>query len=221
MSYKFSKSSLSLLKDCPRCFWLHFNKKIKHPETIFPSLPSGMDSVLKKHFDSYREKNELPPELATLEKDSIKLFPDKKQLTIWQNNFKGIQWKDAAGNIFMGAVDDLLIKDKKIVVMDFKTRGFPKKDDTADFYQDQLDIYNFLLQKNGFETEDYAYLIFYHPLEVAQTGDVIFHKDLVKMKVDVKNAEKIFKEAVEVLDGPIPASAENCGHCRWAREACE
>ncbi|MBI2040740.1 MAG: PD-(D/E)XK nuclease family protein [DPANN group archaeon] len=219
MQYKFSKSSLSLLKDCPRCFWLHFNKKIKHPSTIFPSLPSGMDAILKKHFDSYRERGELPPELQTLEKENIKLFTDKKQLTIWQNNFKGIQWKDGHGNLFMGAVDDLLTKDRKIIVMDFKTRGFPKKDDTAALYQDQLDIYNFLLRKNGFETEDYGYLIFYHPLEVAKTGDVIFHKDLVKMKVDVKNAEKIFKQAVEVLDGPIPKSSEECGHCKWAREA--
>ncbi len=236
MQYKFSKSSLSLLKDCPRCFWLHFNKKIKHPSTIFPSLPSGMDAILKKHFDSYRERDELPPELQALEKDAtgtssaaprqaesgsgnIKLFPDKKQLSIWQNNFKGIQWKDDKGNLFMGAVDDLLTKDRKIIVMDFKTRGFPKKDDTAALYQDQLDIYNFLLRKNGFETEDYGYLIFYHPLEVARSGDVIFHKDLVKMKVDVKNAEKIFARAVEVLEGPMPKSSEDCGHCKWAREA--
>ncbi len=219
MTYKFSKSSLSLLKDCPRCFWLAFNKKVKHPDTIFPSLPSGMDIVLKKHFDSYRERDELPPELQSLEKDGVKLFPDKKQLAIWQNNFKGIQWKDAAGNLFMGAVDDLLVKDKKIIVMDFKTRGFPKKDDTAEFYQDQIDIYNFLLRKNGFETEDYGYLIFYHPLQVAGDGNVVFHRDLTKMKVNVKNAERIFKEAVEVLAGPIPPSSEDCWHCMWAREA--
>lgn len=62
MPYKFSPSSLSLLKECPICFWLQFNKGVKRPAGIFPSLPSGMDGILKKHFDSFMEKGELPPE---------------------------------------------------------------------------------------------------------------------------------------------------------------
>ena len=56
MTYKFSPSSLSLLKDCPRCFWLKFNKDIKRPDSIFPSLPSGMDKILKVHFDHFMKK---------------------------------------------------------------------------------------------------------------------------------------------------------------------
>ena len=63
MSYKLSPSSLCLMEDCPRCFWLQFNKNIRRPNGIFPSLPSGMDRVLKAHFDSFRDKNELPSEL--------------------------------------------------------------------------------------------------------------------------------------------------------------
>ena len=66
MTYKFSPSSLSLLKDCPRCFWLRFNKKINRPDSIFPSLPSGMDKILKEHFDKFMKKGELPPELSEL-----------------------------------------------------------------------------------------------------------------------------------------------------------
>jgi len=59
MPYKFSPSSLSLLKDCPRCFWLKFNKNITRPESIFPSLPSGMDKILKEHFDRFMKKGEI------------------------------------------------------------------------------------------------------------------------------------------------------------------
>jgi hypothetical protein len=47
MAYKLSPSSLSLLKECPRCFWLQFNKGIRRPSTVFPSLPGGMDRILK------------------------------------------------------------------------------------------------------------------------------------------------------------------------------
>ena len=215
MPYKFSPSSLSLLKDCPRCFWLHFNKSIKRPDSIFPSLPSGMDRILKAHFDSFRDRGELPPELKELNGD-VTLFDNAELLNAWRNNLKGIQWEDENKNIFRGAVDNILQKGKKLIVLDYKTRGYPVKEDTAGHYQDQLDIYNLLLRKNGFETENYSYLIFYHPSKVNEKGDVVFHTDIIKMEISVKNAERIFKEALETLSGEIPNSSEECSFCRWS-----
>ena len=214
MPYKFSPSSLSLLKDCPRCFWLHFKKEIKRPESIFPSLPSGMDRILKAHFDTFRDKGLLPPELKDL-KEKVKLFNDAELLNVWRNNFKGIQWTDKNGNIFRGAVDNLLQKGKKLIVLDYKTRGFPLKEDTAKHYQDQLDIYNLLLRKNKYKTENYAYLLFYHPLSINENGDVIFHTDLIKMNIKIKSAEAIFSHALKVLEGRMPKSNEECGFCKW------
>jgi len=214
MPYKFSPSSLSLLKECPRCFWLQFNKNIKRPAGIFPSLPSGMDKILKIHFDSFMEKGELPPELKEID-GNIKLFDDVELLKVWRSNFKGIQWKDKEENLFRGAVDNILVKGKRLIVLDYKTRGYPLKDDTADHYQNQMDIYNFLLRKNGYETEDYAYLLFYHPDKVTKKGDVVFNTDLVKMKIDIKNAENIFKNALKVLKGKMSKPAEDCEYCKW------
>src|SRR3989338_4034032 len=157
MSYKFSPSSLNLLKECPRCFWLAFNKGIKRPEAIFPSLPSGMDGILKTHFDNFMRKGLLPPELCKEGRcEGLKLFDDEESLKVWRNNFKGISWTDKKGNVLHGAVDNILVKGKKLIVLDYKTRGFPLKEDTADHYQHQIDIYNFLLQKNSYETENYA-----------------------------------------------------------------
>ena len=112
------------------------------------------------------------------------------------------------------ALTDLLMRfvrmSDKLVVLDYKTRGFALKDDTHEHYQDQMDIYNFLLRKNGRDTEDYAYLLFYHPKEVMQTGEVIFNTDLKKIKIDVKNAEKIFKKALKVLNSNCPKKS-----CDW------
>jgi len=214
MPYKFSPSSLSLLKECPRCFYLRFNKGIKRPDTIFPSLPSGMDKILKAHFDSFVGKEKLPPELKDMNGE-IALFDDTEVLVVWRNNFKGIQWTDEKGNLFRGAVDNILQKGKKLIVLDYKTRGYPLKEDTAKHYQDQLDIYTFLLRKNGYETEDYAYLLFYHPDKVNENGDFVFHTDLVRMGISVKNAERIFNEAVKVLEGDIPEASDNCQFCKW------
>jgi len=216
MPYKFSPSSLSLLKDCPRCFWLKFNKDIKRPEGIFPSLPSGMDKILKIHFDSFMRKGELPPELKELK--DVKLFDDEELLKVWRSNFKGIPWEDKEGNVFRGAIDNILKKGNKLIVLDYKTRGYPLKEDTHEHYQNQMDIYNLLLRKNNYKTEDYAYLLFYHPDKVNENGDVVFNTDLIKMKISIENAENIFKNALEVLKGKIPEASEECEYCRWNAE---
>ncbi len=212
MTYKLSPSSLNLMKECPRCFWLAQHKVWKRPSGIFPSLPSGMDKILKIHFDRFMEKGVLPPELC--ENDhckTFKLFNNKELLKIWRNNFRGIQYLDKKSGILLrGAVDNILVNGKKLIVMDYKTRGYPLKDDTADHYQLQLDTYNFLLRKNGYETEDYGFLLFYIPKEVLSTGEVIFDTTLVKMKINVKNAENTFKKAIKLLNDECPDKG-----CEW------
>src|SRR3989344_3312919 len=194
MVFKLSPSSLSLYQECQRCFWLDKNDKWKRPNGIFPSLPSGMDGVLKKHFDFFRNKGLLPPELKE-EKDckGMKLFDNEDLLKIWRSNFKGIRWEDEKGNTLFGAVDNILMKDNKLVVLDYKTRGFALKEDTHHHYQHQLDIYNFLLRKNGYETEDYGFLLFYIPEKVLETGEIVFEKHLIKMEANIHHAEKLFK----------------------------
>ena len=196
--------------ECPRCFWLQIVKGIKRPAAIFPSLPSGMDKILKEHFDRFMEKGELPPELKESECKDCKLFDDKEKLGVWRSNFKGVGFLDESGILLHGAVDNILVKNGKLIVLDYKTRGFPLKEDTHEHYQGQIDIYNFLLHKNGYETEDYAFLLFYHPKKVLETGEAVFNTDLKKMKVNVKNAEKIFNNALKLLNSSCPKKS-----CVW------
>lgn len=199
------------MKECPRCFWLHQHKVWKRPAGIFPSLPSGMDKVLKKHFDNFRDKGELPPELCNNNHcEDMKLFPDEELLKVWQNNLKGIEFTDKDGNILRGAVDNILIKGKKLIVLDYKTRGYALKEDTHKFYQNQLDTYNFLLRENDYETEDFGFLLFYIPKEVTETGEVIFDTTLLKIETNPKNAEKIFKDAIKLLNSDCPQDS-----CEW------
>jgi hypothetical protein len=212
MPHKLSPSALALLKDCPRCFWLECNREVSRPAGVFPSLPGGMDLLLKRHFDSYRGKG-VPPALAGL---GVRLFAGP-ELKAWQNNRKGISWSDADGNVLKGAVDDIVEKGGRLIVLDFKTRGFPRKEDTAAHYQHQLDIYTFLLRKNGWKTEDYAYLLFYHPTAIGKDQRVSFHADLVKVPVSAENAEKLFRKALRLLAGKVPPAAEDCEYCRYRK----
>ena len=213
MTYKLSPSSLNLMFECKRCFWLTQHKKWKRPAGIFPSLPSGMDRILKEHFDRFMEKGELPPELCENgDCDGLKLFDNKELLKDWRNNFRGVRWTDEEGNIFFGAIDNILVKKEKLIVLDYKTKGFPIKDidEASNYYQNQLNIYNLLLRKKGYETEDYAFLLFYVPKEVTETGEVIFDTELVKREIDVSNAENIFQKAIEILNGKCPEK-----WCEW------
>ena len=67
-------TGLNLFRECPRCFWLRYRERVHRPDTIFPSLPGGMDRILKVYFDSFRARDELPPELEG--KVEGKLLPD-------------------------------------------------------------------------------------------------------------------------------------------------
>lgn len=209
--FRLSPSSLNLMQECPRCFWLAQNNVWKRPEGIFPSLPSGMDRILKIHFDKFRERGLLPPELCNQKHcEDMKLFNDKELLKIWQNNRKGISWIDEDGNELRGAVDNILQKGNKLVVIDYKTRGYDVKEDTHEHYQLQIDVYNFLLRKNGYETEDYGFLLFYVPKEVLETGEVIFDTTLKKMEINIKNAEATWKKAIKLLNSECPENS-----CEW------
>ncbi len=213
MSFKLSPSSLNLMHECPRCFWLAQHKVWSRPASIFPSLPSGMDSILKKHFDRFCEKGLLPPELCdNKECKGCKLFDDAELLKTWRSNFKGISYTDKQGNILHGAVDNLLVKGKKIIVLDYKTRGFPLKEDTHEYYIPQMEIYNFLLRENGYQTEDYSFLLFYYPKEVLETGEVVFDTHLKKIIIDIKNAENIFNKAIKLLNSDCPKKT-----CEWCK----
>jgi len=210
---KLSPSSLNLMQECPRCFWLHINK-VKRPDTPFPSLPSGMDKVLKEHFDRFMEKGELPPEIREDDCKDCKLFDDKEKLKLWRNNLKGLEYKK--GDVLLhGAVDNILVRNNKLIVLDYKTRGFPLKEDTHEHYQTQMDLYNFLLRKNGYETEDYTYLLFYYPNTVTETGEVIFNTKLIKIKTNAKNGEKVFQKAIKIIKGDMPEKNKDCKFCKW------
>ena len=214
MVYKLSPSSLKLMEECPRCFWLNKHKVWSRPSGAFPTLPAGMDRILKIHFDRFRSKETLPPELCTNNHcTNLKLFNDEELLKVWRNNLKGIRYTDKEGNVFYGAVDNILTEGKKLIVLDYKTRGYALKEDTAGMYQIQLDAYNFLLRKNGYETEDYGFLLFYMPKEVTTTGEVIFDTELVKMKTHPSHAEKLFEKALNMLKEECP---KKC--CAWCEK---
>lgn len=213
-----SYSSISLFLECPRCFWLDKVRGIKRPPNIMPTLPSGMDEVIKKHFDRFRQSGVLPPELRG--KIEGTLVSDQELLEIWRNWRKGIRYTDPTTQaVLMGALDDCLILDDAYIPLDYKTRGYPIRENTHTYYQNQLDTYTLLLAENGYNHLSYGYLLFFHPLECTDQGEVRFHAEPVRVRTEPERARQIFLSAVDVLSKEeIPEVGPKCHHCPWAQQ---
>lgn len=213
MPYNLSYTTLKLFSDCKCCFWLQHRKNIRRPEGIFASLPLGIDRVVKQYFDKYRAEGATPKEVSTVD---AHLFPEQDKIDLWRS--KGLQWEDKDGNVVRGLIDDLLQKDDKVIVFDYKTRGMPLKAETPSYYQDQLDIYNFLFRRNGYESMDYGYLLFYIPSTMTKGGKVVFSSDVVKLELSVQRTAELVKEAVSVLNGRKPRGT--CTYCTYVEKRC-
>lgn len=200
------------MKECPRCFWLDKHNIWKRPRGIFPTLPNGIDLVLKRHFDTFREVCQLPPELVNKANCEDTQLYNKPELKIWRDNFKGLKYIDSNGNILVGAIDDLLqnIKTGKIIPLDFKTKGFDITKDTASFYQDQMDIYSFLLKENKLEVENFALLLVLVPKRISGTGTISFFDHLLRLNTNSDNGKALFEKAVSLLSCYCPEA-----RCEW------
>lgn len=214
---KVSPSGISTLLECPRCLWLEINESKKRPRGIFPSLPGGMDNVFKDYFDEYRERGELPPEIEG-KVDGV-LFPDTKKLSAWREfNFgRGGMRKEFPEYdiVVAGAIDELLVaSDGKYIPFDFKTRGYPTKEDTHEHYRMQLDLYALLFKENGMEPADYGYLLFFWP-EHYSMGMANFKTELITLDVSPSRARSTLKKVQDIVKGPIPEAHERCEYCMY------
>lgn len=214
---KISPSGISYLLECPRCLWLQVNEDLKRPRGAYPSLPDGMDNVFKNYFDEYRKRGELPPEIDG--KVEGELFRDEKKLRQWQEfNFGrgGISAEFPEYNMVVnGAIDELLVSpDGKYIPFDFKTRGYPTKEDTHEHYRHQLDLYALLFQKNGYEPAEYGYLLFFWPVSY-EMGMANFKTELIKIDVSPSRGLSILKKVYDIITGPMPEAHEYCEYCAY------
>lgn len=218
---RLSPSTLNVFLECPKCFWSELHEGVARPRGIFPSLPGGMDGLIKKYFDIYRAKGKLPPELVG-KAGEVELFPDNELLNKWRNWRSALVYNDEeSGAVLSGMLDDLGVAGggmfKKFVPLDYKTRGYDVKEGGESFYQNQLDCYGLLLRENKMPPADYAYLIYYIPKEISEGGMTRF--DVVPKRVEINpdNALKNFRDAAALLSGPMPETHTECAYCVFGK----
>lgn len=204
-----SATTLKLFQECPRCFWRHVNKGIERPRGPFPSLPSGIDRILKEYFDRYRQQGVLPP-LVDGQLDGGTLAHQAMTLGFNDAATKARLW---------GKLDDcLVLKDARLAPLDHKTRASAPEDVsyTQKYYQLQMDVYTLLLERSGQRTSRTAYVIYYFPVIGELHKGFPFQVAVHCVETDPEGAYAVFQEACRCLAGPQPASGEVCAYCRWA-----
>lgn len=212
-----SPNSLNLYLECPHCFWLEKRMGIRRPPPYPYALNSAVDVLLKQEFDEYRSKNESHP-LLIENNIPAKLFANQSLLNQWRSNFSGVRYYDPElGATLFGAVDDVLeFPDGKLAPLDYKSTG-SKVANVYDRFQIQMDIYTYLLEKNGFQTPKKGYLAFY---VVDKSNGFIdrlpFRKELHTIDTNPDDVYDLFKEAVTVFkrDTPPPHS-QDCKFAAW------
>lgn len=217
---RLSPSTLNLFLECPKCFYLEQVEGFHRPRGIFPSLPGGMDVLIKKYFDKYRLQNKLPPEIDG--KVEGKLMADLDLLNKWRSWRTGLVHMDVkSGAILSGALDDLLVNPEKGVFMpfDYKTRGFDLKEGSSDFYINQLNCYALLLEANGMKTAGFGYLCYYIPKEIKEDGQVRFEITIKKMETNPESAKQVFESAVNlIVEKQMPKTHTSCEYCSWGND---
>lgn len=210
-----SYSALSIFKDCKRCFWLDRNKKLLRPRGIFSSLPTGIDKLLKERLEAYR--GSLPPMMADYPQlTGFQLYTgaDLQKMRNWKTN--PLRMEDAKGNIIVGAFDDLLYNPttQEYAFLDYKTKGSePDQAYCEKYYQPQLNIYTRFLELGKKKVAPFGVLLYFWP----EPGEelLVFKSKPFFMTPNTADAETLFKEAIECLEGDMPDSSTTCEYCAY------
>lgn len=210
-----SPSKLGIYRECQRCFYDVNVLKIERPRGIFPSLPGGIDRVMKEHGDQYRGRM-MPP----LDKELTGIFwgtvEQINKLRNWRSGLKANVTAHGKSVNVIGALDDLVFEqDGTYSPFDTKTKGDVPKDDGSQYYQAQMDIYALFLKQANMTPSGKAYLAYWYPVSAAGSG-ITFAHQLYTLTADPDRAVKLIEDAVAVLIGDRPAVNLTCEYCKFA-----
>jgi CRISPR/Cas system-associated exonuclease Cas4 (RecB family) len=230
--YKLSRSKIELFVQCPRCFWLDARARIKRPNGPPFSLNKAVDELLKKEFDGYRKVAKPHPIMVDNQIKAVPFAHD--DLDKWRENFIGVSTLHKPTNLFIyGAVDDLWINDDgEIIVVDYKaTAKTSEVSLNADWqmsYKRQVEVYQWLLQQNGFKVNPLAVFIYTNgKLELNGFNDRLeFKTKLIEYVANNSWVDPILTKMKECLEGDIPAVGNAamggpCDYCEYAKARTE
>ncbi len=225
---KLSRSTVERYINCPRCCVLEKKYSIKPPSLPF-TLNIAVDNLCKNEFDNFRERQEPHPLFI---KHNIDAVPFKhKDFNQWRSNFKGIRYKSLEHKYdFGGAVDDIWQKASgELIIADVKATSknhFDWEDtfnkyEYAKAYKRQLEMYQWLFRKNGFQVADEAYLVYFNGKKNEKYFNNVLNFDAYVIKLNCSSSwvEAKVIETVKLLKSNFfPKPSSTCEYCNYLKK---
>ena len=225
--YKLSRTRIENFCRCKKCFYLEEKLGISRPASFPFNLNNAVDELLKEEFDSFRGTDKNHPYIVENGLDA-KPF-DHPEIEDWRTRNKGVGFLDEDTNLyFYGLVDDVWIDTKtdQLILVDYKATS-KKGEVSLDApwqisYKRQLEIYQWLFRKNGFDVQNIGYFVYCNGVKenVMFNNELKFNVKLLPYKGDDSWIDKTVKEIYKVLNSDdIPEPNPNCEYCRYVKKA--
>ncbi|MBI5644980.1 PD-(D/E)XK nuclease family protein [Candidatus Kaiserbacteria bacterium] len=223
-NWTLSRSKIDLFVNCRRCFYIDNKLGTARPPGFPFNLNSAVDALLKKEFDYHRANGTTHPLMKTYGVDAVPFaHPD---MDAWRDALKrGVQHiHDETGLLVRGGVDDIWKgADGKLIVVDYKATSKDKRiealdEEWHDGYKRQIEVYQWLLRKSGFEVSDTGYFVYANASRDRKAFDATleFEVTLVPHRGDDSWVDQTLVEIKKCLESDqLPERGRDCDYCTY------
>lgn len=221
--FRLSRSKIDLFVQCPRCFYLDVRMGVGRPASFPLTLNNAVDTLLKKEFDIHRVEKTAHPLMKTYGIDAVPL--DDPRMDEWRDALRrGIAFFDKENNLIIrGGVDDVWVNPQgEFIVVDYKATSKEEEitldDEWKIQYKRQMEIYQWLFQKNGFKVSDTGYFVYVNGKtdREALDGKLEFDVTVIPYKGNTGWIPKVINQMKQCLiDERIPKASADCDYCSY------
>ena len=221
--FKVSRSKVELFMNCPRCFYLDRRLGVGQPPGFPFTLNSAVDKLLKKEFDYYRAKQTKHP---LMEANGINAIPFRHdKIDYWRDALRGgIEYLHKPTNLLLsGGIDDVWVgPDGQLFIVDYKSTS--KEEEVtldADWqvsYKRQMEIYQWLFRRNGFNVSSTGYFVYCNALTNRNTFGAKLDFDIKIITYEGSDSwleAKILEMHSCLMSPEIPGHGADCDFCTY------
>ncbi|MDC0220406.1 hypothetical protein OAL54_01575 [Gammaproteobacteria bacterium] len=210
--FELSRSTVEKFIKCPKCFYNEKFYGVKPPSIPGFLLNSNTDTLLKKDFDQYRGRKSHPimllaglEHLVPFAHEDIENWEDSLHFGLNPNKFNTLHRE--TNILFGGGLDDVWQNQEsgELHIVDYKSTAQmgknpkpldesfiapplnPKKIDYKASYRRQMDMYQWIMRRKGFDVSSIGYFVYVDGQHLDQMG-MIDENDPTKAFMEFKTS---------------------------------
>ncbi|MDD4106883.1 MAG: PD-(D/E)XK nuclease family protein [Candidatus Shapirobacteria bacterium] len=221
---RLSRSKIDLYLNCPKCFYLDVKKRVKRPPGFPFTINSEIDRLLKNEFDIHRAKHTTHPLMKAYGVEAVPF--EHPKMDEWRDSLRrGITYPFPETDLIItGGVDDIWVNQGgQLIIVDYKaTAKVGEVNLDADWqigYKRQMEIYQWLFRKNGFEVAETGYFVYCNGRTTQESFDAKLEFDikLIPYRGNPNWVDETVKEIWQCLCSEIiPDQNPECEYCNYA-----